>query len=336
MSILHCAVHGGARARVRFAGGRVRGLLFAAASVLCGIANAASSSVTIGGTPVTSVLAAKYYNFQPWATDSQHRPLKFSIANKPAWAGFDPSHGRLYGSPIPANVGTYRNVIISVSDGQHTASLPAFSLVVQPMNDPGPVISGTPPRSAVVGKAYAFQPGVRNDYGLRITFQIYNPPAWLTLNSATGYLSGTPRQQDIGTYTQIVESVTDGYKRGTLQAFNLTVAAAAGAVSPPPKQPTPAPPSPPSLPGATASVSLQWQPPTQNTDSSPLTDLAGYHIYYGSDPQSLDSSIKIGNPGIAAYVVDNLQAGAWYFAVAAYNTDGVEGELSDVATRVVQ
>jgi hypothetical protein len=100
-------------------------------------------------------------------------------------------------------------------------------------------------------------------------------------------------------------------------------------VSPP--APTPPPPTPP----ATASVSLQWQPPTQNTDSSPLTDLAGYRVYYGSAPQSLDSSITIANPGIATYVVDNLQPGTWYFAVAAYNTNGVEGELSDVITKVM-
>jgi hypothetical protein len=328
-------MHGGARVRVRFAGWGSWGLMVVAACCgLSGAVRAAAPTVKIGGTPVTSVLAAKYYSFQPWATDSQHRTLKFSIANKPAWAGFDPNHGRLYGSPVPAYVGTYRNVIISVSGGLSKATLPAFSIVVQRMNDPGPAISGTPSRTAVVGKPYAFQPSVRNDYGLRITFQIYNKPAWLTLNSTTGYLSGTAGSKDVGTYTQIVESVTDGYKRGSLQAFNLTVSPAAASVSPPKSapQPTPTPPAP----STTASVSLQWQPPTQNTDSSTLTDLAGYHVYYGNAPQSLNASITIANPGIAAYVVENLKPGTWYFAVAAYNTSGLEGDLSEVATRTVQ
>lgn len=304
---------------------------------LSGAAVAAAVSVNIGGTPVTSVAAAKYYNFQPWATDSQHRTLKFSVANKPAWAGFDPSHGRLYGSPLPANVGTYRNVVISVSDGRTTATLPAFSITVQPLNDPGPVISGAPPKTAVVGKAYTFQPSARNDYGLRIVFQVYNKPAWLTLNSATGYLSGTPAAKDAGRYTNIVVSVTDGYKRGSLQAFNLVVSAAASSGKPQPApapQPTPMPT--PAPPAASAAVTLQWLPPTENTDSSPLTDLAGYHVYYGTAPQSLDSSVTVANPGVATYVVDNLAPGTWYFAVAAFNAGGVEGDLSDVTSRVVQ
>ena len=30
------------------------------------------------------------------------------------------------------------------------------------------------------------------------------------------------------------------------------------------------------------SMSLSWTPPTQNTDGSALTDLAGYKLYYGT------------------------------------------------------
>ena len=301
--------------------------MVAALAAFSTAADAATPAVTIGGTPVTSVPAAKYYNFQPWANDSQHKTLKFSITNKPAWAGFDAVYGRLYGSPIPANVGTYRNVIISVSDGQAQATLPAFSITVQPLADPGPVISGTPPTVTAVGTTYSFQPTTTNPYGLRIVFRANNKPAWLTLDTATGKLSGTPGPGDVGTYRQIVESVSDGYKSATLNAFDLTVSAAtAGQPAPPPSAPQP----------ASASVTLQWQPPTENTDTSPLTDMAGYHIYYGTNAQSLGSSVTVANPGIASYVVDDLAPGTWYFEVAAYNSSGVEGDLSDLATRAVQ
>lgn len=288
-----------------------------------GPARAATASVTIGGTPAASVLAAKYYNFQPSATSPQGRKLTFSIANKPVWAGFDVNYGRLYGSPIPANVGTYGNIVISVSDGQSSARLAAFSVTVQPMQDPGPVISGTPPPIAIAGKPYAFQPSVRNDYGLRISFAINNKPRWLTLDSATGFLMGTPGSADVGTYPRIVETVSDGYKGDSLDAFDLTVVAL------PPRPPAPAPPAP------AGAVALQWEPPTVNTDSSPLTDLAGYHVYYGASPQSLQARITIASPGVATYVVDNLAPGTWFFAVAAYNSDGVEGELSDVIGKVM-
>ncbi len=29
-------------------------------------------------------------------------------------------------------------------------------------------------------------------------------------------------------------------------------------------------------------ATLSWTPPTQNTDGSPLTDLAGYRVYWGT------------------------------------------------------
>lgn len=320
MSIANCAARSGSRVRARLARVGTLGLLLAGAAGLCPPAQAAAV-VTIGGSPVTSIPAAKYYNFQPWASDSQHRTLRFSIANKPSWAGFDAAYGRLYGSPIPANVGTYRNVVISVSDGQYTASLPAFAITVAPLADPGPVISGTPAATATVGKAYTFQPKASDSYGLRIGFQVINKPSWLTLNSATGQLSGTPGPGNVGTYHSIVESVSDGYKSATLQAFNLTVSGGAAVSAPPP---------------GPAAVTLQWAPPTENTDTSPLTDLAGYHVYYGTSAQSLSSRITVASPGISTYVVENLAPGTWYFAVAGYNSDGVEGDLSSVASRSVQ
>jgi hypothetical protein len=326
MLISHCAARSGARVRARYARLATWGAVAVAAVGMFSAADAGAAVLTIGGTPVTSVPAAKYYNFQPAASDSLHRTLSFSVANKPAWAGFDPTYGRLYGSPTPGNVGTYRNIVITVSDGQYTATLPAFSITVTPLADPGPVIRGTPSTAAVVGKSYSFQPSASDSYGLRMVFSVYNKPAWLTLNSATGQLSGTPGPTDVGTYSQIVESVTDGYVRSTLQAFNLKVAAAAGSPSS-----GVAPPQ-----SATASVNLQWQPPTENTDSSALTNLAGYHVYYGTSPQALNASVTVANPGIASYVVENLTPGTWYFAVAGYNSSGVEGELSNVASSVAQ
>lgn len=321
--ISHCAARRGLRVRARYARVGTWGLLIVAAAGLCSAAHAATAVLTIQGMPVTSLPAAKYYNFQPYARDSQKRALHFSIVNKPSWAGFDTTYGRLYGSPIPANVGTYRNIVISVSDGQYTTALPAFALTVTPLADSGPVISGTPPTTATVGKPYFFQPVASDSYGLRMVFMVYDKPAWLTLNSATGQLSGTPGPGDVGTYSTVVESVTDGYKSATLRAINLTVSGS-GAGSGTTSQIAP------------AAVTLQWQPPTDNTDASPLTDLAGYHVYYGTSAQALNSRITVANPGIASYVVENLAHGTWYFAVAAYNADGVEGDLSGVATRSVQ
>jgi Fibronectin type III domain len=83
----------------------------------------------------------------------------------------------------------------------------------------------------------------------------------------------------------------------------------------------------------TATVS--WDAPTTNNNGTPLTDLAGYRIYYGSNPEDLNHSVKIGTVGLQTYVIDDLEAGTWYFAVRAVATNGSESTLSDIAVKTI-
>jgi hypothetical protein len=93
----------------------------------------------IGGTAATSVTAGSSYTFQPSASDTDGDTLTFTISNKPAWASFNTATGRLGGTPGAGNVGTYGNIVIAVSDGVASASLPAFSIRV----DAGTVLTGS-------------------------------------------------------------------------------------------------------------------------------------------------------------------------------------------------
>lgn len=83
-------------------------------------------------------------------------------------------------------------------------------------------------------------------------------------------------------------------------------------------------------------VALSWTPPTQNTDSSELTDLAGYVIYYGSRVETLNLTVKVDNPSLRSYLVQGLSAGQWYFSLRAVNSKGVESPPSNVVTKVIQ
>src|SRR5437879_11603895 len=85
---------------------------------------------TISGSPATSVVAGQSYSFTPTTTDPSGKTLTFSISNKPSWASFSTSTGQLSGTPAAANVGTYSNLVISVSDGTSSAALPAFAIAV--------------------------------------------------------------------------------------------------------------------------------------------------------------------------------------------------------------
>jgi len=86
---------------------------------------------------------------------------------------------------------------------------------------------------------------------------------------------------------------------------------------------------------ATNSTTLSWVPPTQNTDGTPLTDLAGFKIYWGPAAGTYPNSVTLNNPGLSTYVVNSLGSGTYFFAAAALNSSGAESALSGPATKII-
>ena len=77
-----------------------------------------------------------------------------------------------------------------------------------------------------------------------------------------------------------------------------------------------------------SALTLHWQPPTENSDGTPLLDLAGYYIYLGRETETYDDVILIDNPGLTTFVIDDLEPGTYYLAATAFNASGVESSLS--------
>jgi hypothetical protein len=433
-----------------------------------------ASGPTISGSPGSSVTVGMAYSFTPTATDPSGNTLTFTIANNPSWATFDPANGQLSGTPTAANVGNYAGIVISVSDGSASASLPAFAITVsaataaptvsftatptnvssggsamlswsstnatsctasggwsgneptsgsastgalgittsytltcsgsggntsqsvtvsvstpapsvslsasptsissggsatlswsssnatgctasggwsgnEPTNGssstgalsatttysltcsgPGgsgsqsvtvsvsaplpPTISGTPPTNVTAGTAYSFTPTASDPAGRSMSFSIANKPAWAAFSIATGQLSGTPAATDVGTYSGIVISVSDGLASAALPAFSITVAAA----QPPP-----------------GNANLSWAAPTSNTNGTTLTDLSGYTIIYGTSPTALTQSVTITDPTATSYTITGLAAGTWYFEIAANASDGTQSAPTSVVTATI-
>src|SRR5688572_12746148 len=73
-----------------------------------------------------------------------------------------------------------------------------------------PTISGTPAAQAMQGQQYTFTPTASDPNGDPLTFTIQNTPAWATFNGSTGQLSGTPTSAQVGLYSNIRISVSDG------------------------------------------------------------------------------------------------------------------------------
>jgi hypothetical protein len=87
--------------------------------------------------------------------------------------------------------------------------------------------------------------------------------------------------------------------------------------------------------GGPGTATLSWEAPTTNTNGTPLTDLAGYRIYYGSSAEHFDHSVKIGTIGLQTYVIDDLEPGTWYFAVMAVAANGAESNLSNMVVKTI-
>lgn len=73
---------------------------------------------------------------------------------------------------------------------------------------------------------------------------------------------------------------------------------------------------------------ISWTPPTQNTDGSALTDLAGYRIRYGTSSGNYAASITINGSSLTSYLVENLGVSDWYFVMTAFNSSGIESSYS--------
>src|SRR5207244_3318891 len=154
--------------------------------------------------------------------------LPLPITPTPTRPSSNPSTGQLSGTPAAANVGTYSNIVISVSDGTSSAALPAFAIAVTapaPAPTP-PTISGSPATSVVAGQSYSFTPTTTDPSGKTLTFSISNKPSWASFSTGTGQLSGTPAAANVGSYSNIVISVSDGTLSASLAAFSIGVTAA--------------------------------------------------------------------------------------------------------------
>ena len=169
-------------------------------------------------------------------------------------------------------------------------------------------ISGAPNRQVVANQPYWFRPTTTDPNGAALKFGISNQPAWSDFNAITGEITGTPSLTDVGLYRGVTVTVTAGTQMRAL-AFDVEV----GQVG-------------------TSSIALMWTPPTENEDGTPLTNLAGYRIRYGIESGNYTNVVNLDNPGLAAFVVTGLASGAYYFVISAYNSNGVESQLSNETT----
>jgi Fibronectin type III domain len=192
---------------------------------------------------------------------------------------------------------------------------PSTTVSVTPLS-----LTGSPPTSVIAGATYSFKPIVSSG-AAPVTFFIQAKPAWANFNADTGALSGTPADGNVGTTPNIVITASNGSSSASLQPFAITVDA---------------PPSaPPGTGNGTGTATLTWTAPTENTDGTALTDLAGYHIYYGTSAEALTQEVDVPGAVTTTYEISGLSSGTYYFAVTAYSSIGIESAESNVGSKTI-
>ena len=262
------------------------GAIMASFAISLCVATLAHAETSIFGTPTTTATAERWWAFQPWATDTDHRPVRYTIRNKPYWASFDSRYGHLYGVPSKANIGTYSNIVITATDGVSSASLRPFSLTVHALNSGG----GSGSSSGSSGGSSSGSSG----------------------GSSSSSSGGSSSGSSGGSSSSSGGSSSSSSSGGS--------SSSSGGPTPP----------------TTGSATVNWIPPTENTDGSTLSNLAGYIISYGTSANQLTSTVKVTNPGLTSYVIENLPVGTYYFGVAAYNSSGQTSSTSSLVTATVQ
>lgn len=279
----------------------------------------ANRAPKISGSPATKVKVGSSYSFSPTGSDADGNKLTYSITNKPSWASFSTSTGKLSGKPAATHVGTTSGIVIKVSDGKASAALAAFSLKVEAAGNSAPKVSGTPSTTASVGVAYRFSPTAVDPDGDAITWSISGKPSGASFSVSTGQLAWTPTAT--GNSSSIVIKATDAKGKATsLPGFVIKVGSAQAKAS-----------------ASTGTASLSWDAPTEYTDGRRMSDLevVAYRIYRGATASSLARVAEVDARSLS-FVIRDLAAGTHHFAVTAVSGQGLESALSVVVSKVVR
>ncbi len=90
------------------------------------------------------------------------------------------------------------------------------------------------------------------------------------------------------------------------------------------------------VPSGDRSLVLAWEAPRTNEDGSPLTDLAGYRIYYGSRPGHYTAAVAVDDPAALSHRLESLAPGTYYVVVKAVNSAGAQSIASPEASKTIQ
>lgn len=151
--------------------------------------------------------------------DSDDDPATtWTLLNGPSWLTIDANSGVLSGTPNNAHVGAW-NINISVEDSHGGITWNNFTLEVY--NNP-PTILTSGHLSATEDQLYQVDCSSSDDGFGTVLWSLVTGPGWLSINTLTGVLSGTPNNAHVRQWPVTIE-VSDGHGGTDQNSFTITV-----------------------------------------------------------------------------------------------------------------
>ena len=187
--------------------------------------NSAPTDISLSRTSIAE--NALDLTFTPTTTDDSSTSFTYALSGTDAsYFTINSSTGviTLKASPDYETKTSY-SITLKTSDD---ATIPKsyaedFTISVSDVNE-APTITSTAITSATEDTAYSYTLTASDqDAGNTVTFAAPTLPSWLSFDSTTGILSGTPDNDNVGDHTVIL-TATDNNDKITNQSFTITVA----------------------------------------------------------------------------------------------------------------
>ncbi|OJW15594.1 MAG: hypothetical protein BGO49_15175, partial [Planctomycetales bacterium 71-10] len=174
--------------------------------------NTATATITLVVNPeitfvderLPSPAVGSVYSHQVGVEGGSGEDFTFTAVGLPTGLSIDPATGIITGT-IVSPVGTIFGVTITATDGEGASRSVTYTLAV----NPAVVIATTTPAEAAEGSAYSHQVEVEGGSGSGYTFTATGLPPGLSIDPATGLITGTVTS-GIGSPFTVTVTATDG------------------------------------------------------------------------------------------------------------------------------
>jgi len=181
----------------------------------------------ITSVPTIQINEGISYSYNVDATDADADVLIYSLVTAPSWLSINSATGLISGTAPLVSSDTNFNVEVEVSDGNGGTDTQSYTLTVKnviipPVNH-APIITSSPTTNVNEGISYSYNVDATDGDGDILIYSLTENPSWLTINSATGLISGTAPLVSSSTDYNVEVEVSDGNGGTDTQSYTLTV-----------------------------------------------------------------------------------------------------------------